>query len=109
MRRPERPGAQYRAVSAISPSSTGTRARQPATLRADRVLAGTRRSKITATPNLNVMLCLQMNYPPIATAPVDTCIYHLDFSSYKDFAEVPCGSANSYVSGHFGTYDPSQC
>jgi hypothetical protein len=60
-------------------------------------------------PNLNVMLCLQMNYPPIATAPVGTCIYHIDFSSYKDFNEVPCGSANSYVSGHSGTYDPSQC
>jgi hypothetical protein len=64
---------------------------------------------VNGYPDLDVVLCLHMNYPQVAAASLRTCLYATGFSSYEDFTEVPCDSANVYVAGHIEKYDPSWC
>lgn len=46
---------------------------------------------------LNVMLCLAMNFPPEGTASIGSCMYKTGSGSNADFQSVPCSQANVVV------------
>lgn len=64
---------------------------------------------VNGYPGLDAVLCLKMNYPLVDTAPMDTCLYEAGLSSYQDFTEVPCGSANVYITGRVEADNSSWC
>jgi hypothetical protein len=69
-----------------------------------------RQFTVPGYPDLDELLCLQMNYPVVGTVPIDTCLLKTGTGSGTSFSQVPCDEANVVVTGRTDTYDdPSFC
>jgi hypothetical protein len=69
-----------------------------------------RQFTVPGYPDLDELLCLQVNYPVVGTVPIDTCLLKSGTGSDASFSQVPCDEANVVVTGRTGTYDdPSFC
>lgn len=60
-------------------------------------------------PSLDVLLCLQMNYPTFGTAAIGSCVLETYNSpGINNYALVPCGEANAVIDSRTAGYgDPN--
>jgi eukaryotic-like serine/threonine-protein kinase len=65
---------------------------------------------VNGNPILDVVLCLEMNYPVVGAVPLNTCLLQIGSGSSESFSETSCNDANVRVTGRIGQYDdPAWC